>query len=144
MSLMVHTKQNFEIRILVLSSISNSDHLFCSGLLTSLQVKCLDYGFHNIRCYNSCPLQVAEMGINPRCLQPCLQLSMEAIDRGTSNSASSCRWRGSTWAPPTTLPVADGGAWLECLCSFLCHLLMVKMDLRILWCIHFTRKLWQW
>jgi hypothetical protein len=36
----------------------------------------------------SCLLQVAELGIDPGCLQPLLQLPMEGIDLGAFNSAS--------------------------------------------------------
>jgi hypothetical protein len=28
---------------------------------------------------------------------------------GASNPSCSCRWRGSTWVPPTVLPTVDGG-----------------------------------
>jgi hypothetical protein len=80
----------------------------------------------------SCPLQAVKLGINPRCLQPLLQLSMEGFNLGASNRASNCRWRGSTWAPPTVLPAVNGGDRPGCMSSFLCHISMRKMDLHIL------------
>jgi hypothetical protein len=55
------------------------------------------------------PHAVVNGGVQLGCLQPRSQLSMEGIDLGISNSASSCQWRGSTWAHVLLpMPPIDG------------------------------------